>query len=165
VGALKRLVDEFSRFARMPELSLQQVELAQLVESVLPLYQGHPEIRWRVEVDPAIGPVTLDPEQMRRVLINLIDNAVAAMSGHGTILISAKTTTGDGTIRIEVSDTGPGLPLGGRDKVFSPYFSTKKRGTGLGLAIVHKIVTDHRGTIRVEEVYEGGVRFVIEIPA
>ena len=87
------------------------------------------------------------------------------MSGQGTILISARPSAGDGTIRIEVSDTGPGLPVGDQNKVFSPYFSTKKRGTGLGLAIVHKIVTDHRGTIRVEEVYEGGVRFVIEIPA
>jgi two-component system nitrogen regulation sensor histidine kinase NtrY len=164
VGALKRLVDEFSRFARMPELSLQQVDVVQLVESVRTLYRGHPGIDWELDVDPGIGPVTLDPEQMRRVLINLIDNSVAAMDGRGTIALSVRPPTADGTLRIEFADTGPGLPPGDRDKVFSPYFSTKKRGTGLGLAIVHRVVTDHRGSIHVEENRPRGVRFVIEVP-
>jgi len=165
VGALKRLVDEFSRFARMPELSPTSIDFRQLVESVLVLYGGHPGIRWEVDLDPAIGEVTLDAEQTRRALINLIDNAVSAMSGEGTISIRAVAPEGAGLLRVEVADSGPGLPAADRDKVFSPYFSTKKRGTGLGLAIVHKIVTDHRGTIRVEENRPRGVRFVIEIPA
>ena len=164
VAALKRLVDEFSRFARMPELAPARVDLPQLVDSVLALYRGHPGIRWEVELDRSIAEVTLDAEQMRRALINLIDNAVSAMSGEGTIDIRALSPAATGMLRIEVADTGPGLPAADRNKVFSPYFSTKKRGTGLGLAIVHKIVTDHRGTIRVEENRPRGVRFVIEIP-
>jgi two-component system nitrogen regulation sensor histidine kinase NtrY len=164
VGALKRLVDEFSRFARMPDLAPRRVALAELVDSVLTLHQGQAGIRWQIDLDPAIGEVTLDPEQIRRVLINLIDNAVAAMSGQGTIAISAREPVGDGTLRIEVADDGPGLPPADRAKVFSPYFSTKKRGTGLGLAIVHKIITDHGGTIRVEENEPAGIRFVIELP-
>jgi two-component system nitrogen regulation sensor histidine kinase NtrY len=165
VGALKRLVDEFSRFARMPDISPKPVELDQLVKSVLTLYKGHPEIHWEVDLDGLVGPVTLDPEQMRRVLINLIDNAVAAMNDAGTLYIKARTLPGEGTLRLEVADTGPGLPAEDQDKVFSPYFSTKERGTGLGLAIVHKVVTDHRGSIRVEENQPRGVRFVIEMPA
>jgi len=164
VGALKRLVDEFSRFARMPELSPASVDFPQLVESVLALYRGHPRIGWEVDLDPALGQVTLDAEQMRRAMINLIDNAVSAMSGEGTVFIKAVSLATAGLLRIEVADTGPGLPAADRNKVFSPYFSTKKRGTGLGLAIVHKIVTDHRGTIRVEENRPRGVRFVIEVP-
>ena len=164
VAALKRLVDEFSRFARMPELTPATVDLAQLVDSVLTLYRGHPGIRWEVELDPSLGTATLDAEQMRRALINLIDNAVSAMSGEGTIQVRALSPSTAGMLRIEVADTGPGLPEADWDKVFSPYFSTKKRGTGLGLAIVHKIVTDHRGTIRVEGNRPRGVRFVIEIP-
>jgi two-component system nitrogen regulation sensor histidine kinase NtrY len=108
--------------------------------------------------------VTVDAEQMRRALINLIDNAVVAMGGRGGIRIGARTD-GDGTLVIEVADSGPGIPPADRDKMFVPYFSTKKRGTGLGLAIVHKVVTDHRGTIRVEDNSPRGARFVIEIPA
>jgi two-component system nitrogen regulation sensor histidine kinase NtrY len=106
----------------------------------------------------------LDPEQMRRVLINLIDNAVAAMAGEGTIRIVARAA-GDGRLRIEIADSGPGIPRDDRDKMFSPYFSTKKKGTGLGLAIVHKVISDHQGTIQVEENEPHGARFVIEIPA
>jgi two-component system nitrogen regulation sensor histidine kinase NtrY len=165
VGALKRLVDEFSRFARMPEVAPQEVELARVIDSVLELYKGLPRIRWEVDVAGSIGRVTLDPEQIRRVLINLIDNAVAAMSGEGTIRIGADLTPGERRLRIEVSDTGPGIGPRELDKMFSPYFSTKRRGTGLGLAIVHRVITDHHGTIQVENNQPTGARFVIEIPA
>ena len=165
VGALKRLVDEFSRFARMPELAPRPVELAGLVESVRQLYRGLPEIRWTVEVDPAIGSVMLDPEQLRRVLINLVDNAIAAMDGRGGILLRAGLPAEGEKLRIEVADDGPGLPVEDRDRIFNPYFSTKSRGSGLGLAIVHKIVTDHGGTIRVAGNDPRGVRFIIDLPA
>ena len=163
VSALKHLVDEFSSFARMPEVAPQLVAFNEVVESVLALYKGLTEIRWEVNLDPEIGRSLMDPQQMRRVLINLIDNAVAAMNGQGTIGIGARAAA-DNVIRIEVADSGPGIPPSDRDKMFEPYFSTKHRGTGLGLAIVHKVVTDHRGTIRVENNEPHGARFVIEIP-
>jgi two-component system nitrogen regulation sensor histidine kinase NtrY len=165
VGALKELVDEFSSFARMPDVAAREVDFALVVESVLALYKSHPEIRWEVEVDEEVGSVSVDPEQIRRALINLIDNAVTAMEGKGTVRIAASLPEGDGKLRVEIADTGPGMPVGDREKIFSPDFTTKGRGAGLGLAIVHKVVTDHRGTIRVEENSPCGVRFVIELPA
>ncbi len=165
VGALQRLVDEFSRFARMPEVTPELVEFQHVVDSVLALYQGHPGVRWEVQTDPRLGVVRVDPEQMRRALINLIENALAAIEGAGTVRIATSAPAGPGSLRIEVSDSGPGIPVGDRDKLFLPYFSTKRKGTGLGLAIVHRVVTDHRGTIRVEDNPPRGARFVIEIPA
>jgi len=164
VGALKQLVDEFSRFARMPEVRRRQVDFGAVVRSVLDLYAGASGIVFDVDVDDSTDGSLIDPDQMRRVLINLIDNATAAMEGQGTIKIRAARDSSE-TLRVEVCDDGPGIEPRDRDKMFSPYFSTKKRGTGLGLAIVHKVVTDHQGTIRVEEHLPRGARFVIEIPA
>jgi two-component system nitrogen regulation sensor histidine kinase NtrY len=164
VGGLKHLVDEFSRFARMPQIEPKPVEFVQVVESVLSLYKGLPEIDWQVDLDPRVGRVRLDAQQMRRALINLIDNAVAAISERGTIRVSTRLVGGNGSVRLEIADSGPGIPSADRDKMFAPYFSTKKRGTGLGLAIVHKVVTDHRGTIRVEDNAPHGARFVIDLP-
>ena len=164
VGALERLVDEFSRFARMPEVTRREVDFREVVGSVVDLYEGASGVRFKVAVDASTKRVKLDAEQMRRVLINLIDNAAAAMEGRGEIRIGALCDP-SGTLRIEVCDDGPGIEPQDRDKMFSPYFSTKKRGTGLGLAIVHKVVTDHHGTIRVEDNAPRGVRFVIEIPS
>ncbi len=165
VAALKGLVDEFSRFARMPEVSPRPVEMREIVDSVLSLFQGLHGVKWEVDLEPGMGKVRVDAEQMRRALINLVDNAVAAMNGSGTIRIAARSRAGPGSMELEVADTGPGIPYPDRDKLFLPYFSTKRRGTGLGLAIVHRVVTDHRGTIRVEDNEPRGARFVIEIPA
>ena len=164
VAALKQLVDEFSRFARMPEVRLQQVDFDTIVQSALDLYDGSAGVRFDVDVEASTRQCKLDAEQMRRVLINLIDNAIAAMDDKGAIGIKAARGV-SGILRVEVCDDGPGIEPQDRDKMFSPYFSTKKRGTGLGLAIVHKVVTDHQGTIRVEDNEPQGVRFVIEIPA
>jgi len=164
VGALKRLVDEFSRFARMPEVEPHPVDLRDVVESLLKLYQGLPRIRWDVRIEPELTQVHLDAEQMRRALINLIDNAVSALGGEGEIRIAAQALR-TGGVRIEVADSGPGIAPADREHVFAPYYSTKSRGTGLGLAIVHRVVTDHRGTVRVEDNVPRGARFVIEIPA
>jgi len=165
VWTLKHLVDEFSRYARLPEVQPRPVAFEEVVASVMALYRGHQGIEWTVETDPRLGTVMVDADQMRRALINLIDNAVAAMGGHGQIRIAARPFSGPGSVRIEVADSGPGIPPADRDKMFVPYFSTKSRGTGLGLAIVHRVVTDHRGTIRVEDNEPTGARFVIEIPA
>ena len=165
VQGLMQLLDEFSRFARMPQIDPKPVQLVGVIESVLALYKGLSGIEWQVELDREMGPVSVDAQQMRRVLINLIDNAVAAMNEQGTICIRARALGGEESVRIEVVDSGPGIPPDDRDKMFAPYFSTKKRGTGIGLAIVHKVITDHRGTIRVEDNLPHGARFVIEIPA
>jgi two-component system nitrogen regulation sensor histidine kinase NtrY len=165
VAGLKQLVDEFSRFARMPEVTTEAVEFAQVVEGVLALYKGVSGVEWDVDLDPRVGSVRVDARQMRRALINLIDNAVGAVNGKGTIRVATRPAGVPGSLRLEVADSGPGIPAEDRDKMFTPYFSTKKRGTGLGLAIVHKVVTDHRGTIRVEDNRPRGARFVIEIPA
>ncbi len=164
VAALKQLVDEFSRFARMPEVRLREVDFDTIVQSALDLYDGSTGVRFDVEVEASTAQCKLDAEQMRRVLINLIDNAIAAMEAEGSIGIRASRGA-SGILRVEVCDDGPGIEPQDRDKMFSPYFSTKKRGTGLGLAIVYRVVTDHRGTIRVEDNEPRGVRFVIEIPA
>ncbi len=165
VGGLKQLVDEFSQYARMPEVRPEPVELGKLVESVVSLYRGLPDVRWQLQLDAGSQVVRVDPRQMRRVLMNLIDNALAATEGRGEIRIAARAQGAGGRLRIEVADDGPGIPSSDRDKLFVPYFSTKRRGTGLGLAIVHKVVTDHRGTIRVEDNSPRGARFVIDIPA
>ena len=164
VSGLKKLVDEFSLYARMPGARPEPVDFASVIESVVALYSVHPSIRWHLEGADDLGVVRVDPEQMRRALINLIDNAITAMDGQGEITIAARPYAGPGSLRVEVSDRGPGIPVGIRDTLFTPYVSTKPKGTGLGLAIVQRVVAEHRGTVRIEDAPEGGARFVIEIP-
>ncbi len=164
VTGLKALVDEFSMYARMPAPSPSPVNFGEIVRSVVALYDVHPGVRWDVRVDAGLGTVQVDSEQIRRALINLIDNAVAAIGGAGTIEVVARPSAGPGSLRIEVADTGPGVATSLREKIFAPYVSTKPKGTGLGLAIVHRIVVEHHGTIRAEDNVGGGARFVIEIP-
>ena len=165
VMGLKVLVDEFSLYARLPAPSPAKVDFGEVVRSVVALYGVHPGVRWDVRVDPDLGFVTVDPDQMRRALINLIDNAVAAVSGVGVVEVVARPWSGLGSLRVEVADTGPGIAPAHRDKMFAPYFSTKPRGTGLGLAIVQRVVVEHHGSIRAEDNPGGGARFIIEIPA
>jgi len=164
VRALKSLVDEFSLYARMPAASPEPANFEEIVRSVVALYEVHPGVAWDVRIDPALGLVRVDPDQIRRALINLIDNAVTAMQGKGAIEIVAHPFSGPGSLRIEIGDRGPGVATTAREKLFTPYFSTKPRGTGLGLAIVQRVVVEHRGTIRVTDNPGGGARFIIEIP-
>jgi len=164
VTGLKSLVDEFSLYARMPAPSPARVDFGEIVRSVVALYGVHSGITWDLRVDPALGMVRVDPEQMRRALINLIDNAVAAVGGAGTIQVLACPWAGPGSLRVEVADSGSGIAAADREKVFTPYFSTKPRGTGLGLAIVQRVVVEHHGSIRAGENAGGGARFIIEIP-
>ncbi len=165
VGALKNLVNEFSRFARLPAPNPVPTGLGDVVAAALALYDGtHPGVTFRSQCEVGLPPVPVDPEQIKRVLVNLLDNAIAAMSGQGTIEVAARREPNLGTVRLEVADDGPGIPPEDRDRLFLPYFSTKKKGTGLGLAIVHRIVTDHHGRIAVEDNRPRGVRFVVELP-
>jgi two-component system nitrogen regulation sensor histidine kinase NtrY len=164
VANLKRLVDEFSRYARLPEPDLRPVDMRDVVDSVRSLYAGHAGVSWRVEAAEDLGPAHVDREQMRRLLTNLIDNAVEAMGGEGHVVIRVSQPAGPGSLRLEVEDDGPGVPPDHRSRMFEPYFSTKGRGTGLGLAIVHRIVSEHGGRIGVEDGADGGLRFRVEIP-
>ncbi|HUG54704.1 MAG TPA: ATP-binding protein [Vicinamibacteria bacterium] len=166
VDALKNLVDEFAQFARLPAANLVPGSLHEIIEQTLSLYDGlfsgvSVERRFGTDV-PA---VRLDPDQMKRVLINLVDNAIDATDKRGTVTISTEFDRSQGRVRLGVSDDGPGIPADTRDKLFVPHFSTKRRGSGLGLAIVSRIVQEHHGVIRVEENRPHGARFVIELPA
>ena len=163
VATLKSMVDEFSRFARMPQPQPRDLDLEAVVGETLPLYRG---LKPGVEVESAIHDearhARFDPEQLRNVLVNLIDNAVEATEAPGRITVS--TTPRNGRVLLHIADTGRGIPAADREKLFLPYFSTKGRGTGLGLSIVHRIVTDNRATIRVEDNQPQGTVFTLEIP-
>ena len=155
--SLKNLVDEFSRFARMPEKHPEDVDLNAIIENTLQLYAGRmDDMRISKELDRELPLLCLDQEQMKRVFINLFDNAIESMSamaqstGQKTLQIHTFLDKIQGTARIEVSDNGCGFPTQYRDSMFLPYFSTRKGGTGLGLAIVRQIIADHHGSIRAE---------------
>jgi len=163
VAAMQAMVDEFSRFARMPRPHPSRVDLGRLVEETVPLYRGlKPGVEVEARVGPGAGEVMADAEQLKRALINLLDNALEATEPPGRVTVRAESS--DGCVELEVADSGRGVPDGAKDKLFLPYYSTKGRGTGLGLAIVHRIVSDHRGTIRVEDNSPRGTVFTIELP-
>jgi two-component system nitrogen regulation sensor histidine kinase NtrY len=166
VEALKNLVDEFAQFARLPAASLQPAALADVVEQALSLYEGlYPGLRIERRLAPDLPTLRLDADQMKRVLINLVDNAIEATEGKGCIVVASEYDRAEGRARLTVSDDGPGIAPADRDRLFVPHFSTKKRGSGLGLAIVSRIVQEHLGTIRAEDNAPRGARFVLELPA
>lgn len=165
VESLKSLVDEFSQFARMPSPRTVLTDLAQLIGDTVALYNG---IFANVRIDQRFAPevplVRLDPEQIRRVVINLIDNAIEAMERRGEIVVETQLDKPNGLVRVVVADNGPGIPPAERDKLFLPYYSTKRRGSGLGLAIVRRIIAEHGGSIDVGDNTPRGTRFTIELP-
>ena len=135
------------------------------MDDTLALYDGlFAEIRFDRRYAPGLPPVRVDPEQLRRVVINLVDNAVEAMERRGCITIDAAHDAAVGVVRLVVADDGPGIPPADREKLFMPYFSTKRRGSGLGLAIVRRIIAEHGGSIDVAENQPRGTRFTIELP-
>jgi two-component system nitrogen regulation sensor histidine kinase NtrY len=163
VEGLRRLVDEFSRFARMPSLTPKPTELGRLLDGVAALYgETHPGIKLVTDVDPEVPRLEVDGDQLKRAVLNLIDNAVEA--GSTEVGISARWDRRAARVQVVVSDDGAGIAGELRDRVFLPYFSTKTTGMGLGLPIVQQIVTDHGGQIRVEENRPRGSRVVIELP-
>jgi two-component system nitrogen regulation sensor histidine kinase NtrY len=165
VESLKGLVDEFSQFARMPAPRAVLTDVHALLDGALALYDGLlPNVHLERCYGAGMPRVSVDPEQMRRVILNLVDNAVEAMDRAGTIRLSTEHDKGNDLLRIVVADDGPGIPSAERDKLFLPYYSTKQRGSGLGLAIVRRIVAEHGGAIDVAENVPHGTRFVIELP-
>jgi two-component system nitrogen regulation sensor histidine kinase NtrY len=165
VDSLKTLVDEFSQFARMPTVATLPQPLNPLLEATLELYGGlFKQLTLETRFAPDLPDVSLDPDLMRRVFINIIDNAIEATSGKGHVLVTTAFELKAQVVRVEIADDGPGIPPGERDKLFVPYYSTKRRGSGLGLAIVSRIVAEHRGRVRVESNQPRGSRFIIELP-
>jgi two-component system nitrogen regulation sensor histidine kinase NtrY len=161
---LRKLVDEFANFARMPGSNPVPQPLAPVIESAAKLYTvAHKDIRIQIDLLPDLPDVVLDGEQMKRVFINLFENAVEAMEGRGAIRISSRMSAG-GMAQIEVADEGPGIAAEDVPKLFQPDFSRKKKKSGLGLAIVLRIIKDHAGSIRVERNEPRGARFVMELP-
>ena len=168
VRTLKGMVNEFSRFAQLPLPSMVPSNLNLIIESTLTSYDGRLD---GVDVVKQLAtdlPLTqVDPEQLKRVLVNLIDNALEAMdqSDRKQLSLSSRFFPSRETIQLAVGDSGQGIAAADRDKLFLPYFSTRKRGTGLGLAIANRIIADHKGYIHVEDNSPRGASFVIELPA
>ncbi len=165
VDELKRLVSEFSQFARMPKVHKAPENLSRLAINTLFLYQeAHKNISFTCREEMVIPVFSFDAEQIKRCLINLLDNAVAVLPHGGTIEIVLSLDQEEENVFIQVHDNGPGISKENKLKLFEPYFSTKKTGTGLGLAIVSTIVADHNGYIRVQDNTPSGSIFIIELP-
>lgn len=167
VATLKSMVDEFSRFARLPAANLVSCNINTIIENTLSSYNGRFQgIRIIKGLSSSLPEVRLDPEQFKRVMVNLIDNALEAMdlSPVKELSILSCFYPQKETVQVIVKDTGQGIAAVDKEKLFLPYFSTRKSGTGLGLAIVNRIVADHKGFIHVEDNLPAGASFVIEIP-
>ncbi|PNU21246.1 PAS domain-containing sensor histidine kinase [Geothermobacter hydrogeniphilus] len=165
VDELKNLVNEFSSFARMPASNPTPNDLNKIISDTLILYQeGHKAIQFQFRQDPRVPTFDMDREQIKRVLINLLDNAIDAMHGKGTIEIETLFNQGLQMATFTVADNGEGISAEDKPRLFEPYFSTKKSGTGLGLAIVATIISDHNGYIRVKDNAPRGTRFIVELP-
>jgi two-component system nitrogen regulation sensor histidine kinase NtrY len=165
VESLKNLVDEFSQFARMPAPRAVSTDLHQLLSESLSLYDGlFTDVRFERRFAERLPQIRVDPEQIRRVVINLVDNAIEATDRHGTIVLETAHDPPNSLVRVVVADDGPGIPVEEREKLFLPYYSTKGRGSGLGLAIVRRIVAEHGGSIEVASNVPRGTRFTIELP-
>ena len=167
VETLRTLVDEFSTLARFPTAQPQAADINSIVENALAMFNGRLDnIRVQTSLGSDLPRVMADSEAMKRVLANLVDNAAEAMQGAlvREIHISTSLVASRDAVEITVADTGHGVTQELKERLFLPYFSTKKRGTGLGLAIVNRIIEDHHGSIRVEENQPVGARFVVELP-
>ncbi|MHB8640697.1 MAG: sensor histidine kinase [Candidatus Acidiferrales bacterium] len=168
VETLESLVNEFSQFARFPAARLAPADMNSIVSEALDIFHDRLEgIALHRELAPGLPIVKADAELLRRVVVNLIDNAAEALEGATlrSITVTTRVAAQSDAIEIEVADTGHGISPEDKDKLFLPHFSTKDRGTGLGLAIASRIVSEHHGTLRVEDNRPSGSRFLIRLPA
>ncbi len=167
VATLKSLVDEFSAFARFPASKPLPSSLNDIVENALKIFDGRLRgIEIHRDLSPNLPPTLVDPEQMKRAVANLIDNAAEALEHalQKEIWVRTNLDTEHDVVEITVADSGPGIAPEDKEKLFLPFFSTKHRGTGLGLAIVSRVVAEQKGIIRVEENQPTGTKFIIELP-
>lgn len=168
VQTLESLVNEFSQFARFPAARLSPSDINAIASQALDVFRGRLDgIALQRDFAPALPAVKADAELIRRVIVNLVDNAAEALEGATlrTISVSTRAVSQGEAIEIEVADTGHGISPEDKDKLFLPHFSTKDRGTGLGLAIASRIIAEHHGTLRVEDNAPSGARFLIRLPA
>jgi len=162
-GVIRNLVNEFSTFAKFPSADLVSAEIGPIITESVALYrEGNPNIHFSLEIEDDLPHLKLDKKQMRQVMINLIENAIAAVGEEGEIRITASAE--DGIVRITVSDTGSGIADKDKSFLFEPDFTTKPAGMGLGLAVVSTIISEHKGRIYAEDNHPRGARFIIELP-
>ena len=167
VESVKTLADEFSQFSRFPAAQPVPSDLNEIVRNGVNVFDGRLDgIDLRVDLASGLPPVNVDPEQLKRVVVNLVDNAAEAMrdSPLKRLLVATHTVSGE-SVELLIADTGCGISAEDKEKLFLPYFSTKGRGTGLGLAIVNRILSEHGARIRVEDNPPAGAQFYVEIPA
>jgi two-component system, NtrC family, nitrogen regulation sensor histidine kinase NtrY len=164
VESLKNLVNDFSRFGKMPEIRKTAVSISAIAAEVINLYKDYKDVVITMSSRGEETPVELDPEQFKRVIINIVGNAIQAMQSKGKVDIRIEYDVPANRVLIDIADNGPGIRDEDKEKLFLPYFSTKKDGTGLGLAIASKVVTDHRGYIRILDNDPRGTIFSIELP-
>jgi two-component system nitrogen regulation sensor histidine kinase NtrY len=167
VSSLKNLVDEFVRFARLPAVSRIPNSMKDLVDRTMALYEDRLDgVKVVVDVPAELPLILMDPLQMKRVLINLLDNALDALAGEPAqeLTIRCDLARDETMARLTIADTGRGIASEDRERLFTPYFSTRKNGTGLGLAISSRIVADHGGYIGAEPNSPKGTRFILELP-
>jgi len=165
VGSLKHMVDEFSKFARLPAPQMVRQSLNEVIQEVLTLYRAaHKDIEFCVELDEDLPVLNFDREQLKRVCVNLFDNAIQAMNHTGRVWVSTKYDTKRKRAVVSVADEGVGITSEDQEKLFVPYFTRKKTGTGLGLAIVRRIITDHDGQIQAANNQPKGAVFTFDLP-
>ncbi len=164
VEGLKRLVDEFSKFSKMPEIKKTPTNMPMIIDEVVNLYKGYKGVKINVLLPKENPLVELDGEQFKRVMINIFDNAIHAISNKGIIDVRLHFDLSSNIAYLDIADDGPGIREEDKEKLFFPYFSTKKDGTGLGLAIANRIIAEHKGYIKVRDKDPKGTIFTIEIP-
>lgn len=165
VTSLKHMVDEFSKFARLPTPQMAHQSLHDVINEVSTLYRGaHKDVELIVQLDEDLPTFNFDREQLKRVMVNLLDNAIQAMHQKGRVWLATKYDTKRRRAVVSVADEGTGIAPEDREKLFVPYFTRKKTGTGLGLAIVRRIITDHEGQIQAGPNHPKGTVFTFELP-
>jgi len=168
ISNLKKIIEKFSEFSKMPQPQFHRVQVNELILGVVQLFQaqlaapGRPKINCDLQLDPHLEAVEADADLLHRAILNLVLNAQDAMPGGGGLFL--RTRNDDGKVIIEVGDTGKGLTPEECARIFTPYYTSKQQGTGLGLAIVQSVVSDHGGRIHVQSEPGQGTRFVIELP-
>ncbi|MCX6556537.1 MAG: ATP-binding protein [Candidatus Aminicenantes bacterium] len=165
--SIRSLAEEFANFARLPEIKFTQGDINEILEKMLATYTSiYQNVQFKAKLDAALPPlVKLDVEQIKRVFVNILDNALEIIGKEGEIEIFSRYNGESKFVTIEIADNGPGISDEDKQKVFLPYFSKKSSGTGLGLAIAHNIIEEHNGLISVVDNEPHGARFIIELPA